>query len=86
MLTLMVLVIAACSFAQGPVILSPYKDGRPVPDSLKDHKEYPPINLHNSTARKATPANQDNKTANQQGGNTTDEKTKPVVLSPAKKP
>lgn len=47
--------IAAGAFSQEPVFLSPYKDGRPVADSLKDYSPTVGINLLNNGGSKTNP-------------------------------
>lgn len=47
--------IAALAYSQEPVFLSPYKDGRPVADSLKDYSPTVTINMLNGGGNKANP-------------------------------
>ena len=38
-------VFVSCAFAQGPTFMSPYKDGRPVPESQKNYATGPVTNM-----------------------------------------
>lgn len=82
----MILMVVVYCHAQGPAFQSPYKDGHAVADSLKDYSAPVPMNMLNSSGKKAVPVMQDSKVSNQQSQNNADGKAKPVVLSPAKKP
>lgn len=47
--------MTALAYSQEPVFLSPYKDGRPVADSLKDYSPTVTINLLQGGGAKANP-------------------------------
>ena len=77
---------AIYGYAQQPISLSPYKDGHPLPDSLKDHSTPVRMSLSSSAAKKSLPVKQKDRLSDENSGNTTDERTKPVAVSAAKKP
>ena len=54
LITGLVLFSACFALAQKPVFLSPYKDGHPFPDSLKDYSQPVRINLLSGGIQKAT--------------------------------
>lgn len=47
--------ITALAYSQEPVFQSPYKDGRPLADSVKDYSPTVSINLLNNGGAKANP-------------------------------
>jgi hypothetical protein len=47
--------ITAIAYSQEPIFLSPYKDGRPVADSLKDYSLPVSINLLHNGGSKTNP-------------------------------
>ena len=79
----MVISVACCK-AQAPVFQSPYKDGRPVADSLKDYSQPVKITTLNSAGRNSMPVKQDVQASNQGTAPVSDDKAKPVFLNPSK--
>lgn len=64
--------ITALTYSQEPVFLSPYKDGRPVADSLKDFSPTVSVNLLQGGGAKAN-------TELRKGTLATDKKEEPTV-------
>ncbi len=70
------------AYSQQPVFLSPYKNGRPVPESAKDYSKLVPVNLLNGGANKQSVSPKANKDAERA---TETENIKPVMQNSAKK-
>lgn len=70
----------AFSMAQEPVFQSPYKDGRPFPDSLKDYSLTVPINLLEGGTAKAKPVIREQKNASDKGQQG-EEKQQPAIFN-----
>jgi hypothetical protein len=74
--------ITGLAYGQEPVFQSPYKDGRPVADSLKDYSPTVSINLLNNGGAKANP---DLRTGNAATDKKEEKMVQPVFLNTEKK-
>jgi len=71
-----------CSNSFGQVFQSPYKDGRPVPDSLKDFSAPRKISLLTNESSKKSEVNKQTTFGEQQNAQVAPE---PVFLNPSRK-
>ncbi|MCW5906269.1 MAG: hypothetical protein KIS94_00275 [Chitinophagales bacterium] len=78
------LTIAAFVVAQEPVFQSPYKDGSPFPDSLKDYSPTVPINLLEGGSAKANPSIREQKNSSGKGQQA-EEKQQPAIFNSDKR-
>jgi len=78
------LLFSGIAVAQQPVFLSPYKSGKPVPESAKDYSKPVPVNLlTNGGGNKVAVSTKDNRTTEQKSEPVNE--TRPVKLNSNKK-
>ena len=79
------LLLGANVYGQEPVFQSPYKNGKPVPESSKDYSKPVPINMLNGGASKQAVAPAANTALVADTKKGSEGKTKPAMQSSTKK-